>query len=696
MLWLDTETFNPVGPPKLLGVFNYTKTCELMLLTYAFDDDPVQIWDLFETPEMPGDLREYLFDTEDPITSHHAQFDREAVANTLRPTDLRRWRCSMVQAQSCALPGALADIGAALGLPEDQRKLKDGKQLINLFCTPAPKNHKAYRYTPENRPEQWARFREYAIQDTATMRTIVKMLPTWNWREKDIELYYRDQEANRRGFLIDRELAQAGADASAREKEHILTRFGELADGLKPTQRAKIRELINDRYHLGLTSTAQDVMIPISKNPNHPAELREMAELILRANKTSTAKYGTLIPAISDDGRLRGSIRMNGAGRTRRYSAVLFQPHNLPSRALPAKEIVDLYIRALKAGCHDILFDDQMRLSSAALRGLVIAPDGAKLNVSDLSNIEGRVLAWLADEQWKLRAFVEYDNGTGPDLYKITAAAILGGSPWDVSKLDRNVFGKVPDLANGYQGGVAGCQQFARAYNVRMADHWDTIKAAVKPGLIKQAEINFERWGFMQLPVLDIDRSEWIASEVSKLAWRARHLRTVALWKILGIQAVRAINTPDKQYRVGKHLRLMSVFHEGVKWLLIRLPSGNFLTYMDPVVTGKQAFSYMGLGTEDEGSTARIWTRLYTHGGKLTGNCCQSIAGDLLKERMIAIEDRGYTPLFSVHDEVITETPDTDDYSAEELSRLLATNPPWAEGLPLAADGFETPRYYKD
>lgn len=338
--------------------------------------------------------------------------------------------------------------------------------------------------------------------------------------------------------------------------------------------------------------------------------------------------------------------------------------------------------------------NELMRYGAAALRGVVTAAPGHKLVVADLANIEGRLLAWFADEQWKLKAFREYDAGTGPDLYNITAVSIIGGDPWKVPKKERNVFGKVPDLASGYQGGVAGSQTFAKAYNVRMADHWDTIQRMIAPHIIEKAHANLEKWGHRQLADLEISETEWLASESCKLAWRARHPATVKFWYGLQDAAKAAIAEPGLVVSVGKHVKVGCRKHAGHRWLLVKLPSGRYITYFNPkLVDG--AITYEGEAAED-GKTTRVWTRIWTHGGKMTGNVCQTTARDILAPALQDAEDAGYLPVLSVHDEAVTEVPDDPAYSADGLVKILARNRDWNQGLPLAAAGFETYRYKKE
>jgi DNA polymerase len=318
-----------------------------------------------------------------------------------------------------------------------------------------------------------------------------------------------------------------------------------------------------------------------------------------------------------------------------------------------------------------------------------------KLVVSDLSNIEGRILAYLAGEEWKLEAFRAYDRGEGPDLYNITATSIIGGDPWAVEKANRNAFGKVPDLALGYAGGAGALQTFAKAYRITMEEHWPTIQQNIAASVIEQARQNLESWGRSKPEELEISELEWVASESVKLAWRARHPATRKLWYACEDAARNALRTPNTTFNAGRHLKFRCVDHASGRWLLVRLPSGKFLTYFDPRLTSDDNISYLGYGQEDE-ATARVWSRQYTYGGKLVENACQALAGDVLKANMPRIEEAGYEIVLTVHDEAVTQTPDTDEYNAEKLSALLAVVPEWAPGLPLAAAGFESYRYKKE
>lgn len=698
-LWIDRETFSELDLTEV-GTYQYAEHAHDLLLAYAIDDEPARVWDCTCEP-CPEELFEAMQEA-DEVWAHNAQFDK-AVHNGpaqrhLPRIELSRWRCSMALALSHALPASLSDLCEVLKVPENLSKLAEGKKLVQLFTRPQPANRKLRIASRHTHPAEWGRFKAYAANDIEAMRESVKRMPRWNWSAEAIAEWHCDQRINERGFAVDRDLARAGAEAAVIEKERIGSQFRDLTAGVvdRPSQRQQFLNYLNTRFGLTLDNTRSDTFQQEIKRPDLPAECKDLMRLSIAANKTSTAKYAALEPAIQSDDRFRGGLQFAGASRTRRWAGRLFQPQNLPSRGLPDAEVIESYIACLKAvGADvDLFFDNLMLLGAAALRGLVVASLGHKLEVADLSNIEGRMLAWVSGEGWKLKAFREYDAGVGPDLYKVTASIITGIPAMEVPKSLRNSIGKVADLASGYMGGVPGYQNFARAYNVKLADYWDALQKNVDPALIVKARQNFDQWGRDQATSLEISDLEWVASETCKLAWRARHPATVRFWYSLQDAAKNAIRNWGSVFEVNEHIRVKGITHLDQRWLVVRLPSGRYLTYFDPRLVD-DTITYMGEATE-EGKTTRQWVRVWTHGGKMTGNVCQTLARDILAPSLLEAEARGYTPVLTVHDEVITEVPDTPEFDADGLVRILATNPKWATGLPLAAAGFEAYRYKKD
>ena len=663
-LYLDYETFNGTVDIKA-GTYEYARTCEPLLCTYAFDDEPVTAWDCTRE-RMPEELEFALSsDADCEIWAQNAMFDRNVQRLALGvDTPIDRWRCSMVLAYLHALPGNLEVLGSVLGLPAEQQKIKDGKRLIKKFCTLQPANRKIRRHARETDPEDWGRFVQYAMRDTSAMRECIKLMPTVNATGAGWAGYHLDQKINDRGFQVDTELVAAGVRAAETERANLAERFSEIVGGVvRPSQRAKFCEYLNENYGLGIDNTRAATFLELLKTPeNLHSDAIELMRISMLSNKTSTAKYRTLAPAVSPDGRFRGGLQYAGASRTRRWAGRTFQPHNLPSRGLPDQNDIEQYITALKLGGHEFIFDDLMLFGSAALRGVLVAsgsgymlddPAGVstsgekkKLVVADLSNIEGRALAFLAGEGWKLKAFRAFDAGDGPDLYNVTAGSLLGKNPYDISKGERNAMGKVPELALGYQGGFGAFQTFSKAYNIKMAELWGEIQQNLKQEFVQGARHNWFNWGADRVKGDGFDpdeiEDEWIPSEAVKLAWRGRHPATVALWHASEKAARLAIQNPGKVYNAGRHLRFSVRVFGRRKYLLMRLPTGGFLTYFNPEIDDEGTVRYWGVDATAKGGVFGQWRKQYTYGGKFIENACQSLSRDILLHNMHRAEDAGY------------------------------------------------------
>lgn len=325
-----------------------------------------------------------------------------------------------------------------------------------------------------------------------------------------------------------------------------------------------------------------------------------------------------------------------------------------------------------------------MDLCTDALRGLIVAPPGRKLVVSDLQGIEGRVLPWLAGEDWKLEAIREFDAGFGPDMYRLAYARPFGVDPNSISSFERQM-GKGMELSMGYGGGVGAFVSVSANYKLDLdemtAAAWDKMPREV----MGQAGGMWE-WAVKKNKTLGLRREVYMVCDALKQMWRNAHPATVDLWAAYENAYRQATLNPGKVFRAGR-----CAFARTGNWLRVRLPSGRELCYASPRVSDKGELSYMGMN-----QYSRKWQRLKTYGGKLTENIDQAVARDIMDSAMGPAEEAGYDILLTVHDELITETPDSPDFTHEALSEILATNPPWADGLPLAAGGFESYRYRKD
>lgn len=646
----DLETYNEHVDIRD-GTYRYAETCEVMLLSWILDDGEVGVWDLTETPEPPSRLiTEAASATE--FWAHNATFDRTVLRLKhpwlCPPTEM--WRCTMAQAQAHSLPGKLEKLGEIMGLAEDQAKAKDGQRLILKFCKPAPKNHRVRRYDRHNSPEDWARFEHYCAQDTIALRALHRKLPRWNYPDNATELaqWHQDQRMNDRGMAVDLDLVHAAVRASATATKRMNDRVAEGTEGaaLAVGQRDRILTFLKEAYDLDLPDLRATTVEKALDQLSLPPEVVDVLTARLIGSKTSTSKYKRLLKAVSEDGRLRGTTNWCGAARTGRIAGRIFNPLNLPRPTLKNWDI-ELGIEALKLGAEEQLYGDGvMELCSSAVRGAIICEPGKKLAVADLSAIEDRMLAWLAGEEWKLQAYRDYDAGHGFDLYKMTYSKSFGVPPDKVTSEQRQI-GKVASLAFGYGGNIGAWSTMATAYGIDpMPD---------------------ER-------VLELVR-----------AWRQANKTTTRFWYALARAWVDALNYPGEVVPV----RRVKVLYQK-PWLLMRLPSGRLLCYANPQIGPEGELSYMGTN-----QWTRKWERIPTYFGKIAENITQAAARDTLTHGLALMEPAGYEPVLTVYDEVVAEVPDTPAYSSDQLAAFMSAVPPWAEGLPLAAQGFETHRYRK-
>lgn len=685
-LYIDTETFSHVDL-KRAGVHPYAQhpSTEVTLFGFAIGGQPAQVLDRTTGLHLPPELKEAIADPAIHVIAHNSQFDRLVLRHAAGiDIPLHRWRCSMAKALSAGLPGTLATLGAVMGLTEDQAKLADGRRLVLKFCKPMPANRRVRRHTRITDPEDWQRFIEYCRRDVEALRTLWNKLPDWNYPGRELELWRLDQSINERGICIDTELTAAAIRACDRAqaslaKQTVKRTRGEVSAA---SQRDKMLAHLLSAHGVELSNLRADTVEKALADTELPHGARALLEVRQQASKSSTAKYKTLASATSADGRLRGTLQYCGASRTGRWSGRKFQPQNLPSRGLPPAADIALGIEAMKADAEDLIFADVMAIAAGAVRGTVVAPKSKKLVVSDLANIEGRMAAWLAGEDWKCEAFRQFDAGEGPDLYNVTAGQILSLAPEEVSKDQRQGYGKVPELACSYGGGASAFQAMAEIYDVDMAANWPNIQATLSSEIILQAKQAYHHRGART----DIPEPAWTASEAVKLAWRERNPAITSYWYELERSAVRAIRCPSKTFTC-RRLRFRS---EGA-WLLVRLPCGRLLCYAQPRIDDEGKLTYMGMN-----QYSRRWERPTTYGAKLLENVTQAASRDVLADGMIRAEAAGYAIVLTVHDELVCEVPDTDGYSAAGLSALIATVPDWAEGLPLAASGFECTRYRKE
>lgn len=720
-LFLDFETFSEADLKKV-GSYAYAEhpTTEVLICTYAFDDEPVQIWDCTDGSDMPGDLHRALRRLVKPnsrikmVWHNGSMFDRLImkhcwgfdipVSNTID---------TMIWAFRHALPGSLDALCEVLGVSADNAKDKRGKALIQRFSKPTPKNYKIRRYTAETHPDEWAMFIKYAVSDITAMREVFHKLPRWGNSEFEDRVLELDQLINDRGFKVDVALAEAAIEAVEKHKaqlqEEAQRKYGGSLTGkdFLPI----LRELAPaHRIHNAQKSTLNDLLA----DEDLPDDARTIIEMRLGAASTASTKYNPLLLGRSSDDRRRGCIQYGGAKRTLRFAGKGFQPQNL-ARGYYHDDELDKGISALLKGRAHRRFD-VAKLTASTVRSCIIPEAGHKFVVADYSNVEGRGLAWLAGEDDLIEVFVN-----GVDVYKKLASTVFNVSYDDVTK-DQRQIAKAMVLGLGYAGGVGAFVTFAKNLGLDLNDMTNTL-AGTFPDHIWAATARGYEWARIQeakrpprpgekddRPSYILDKKVWRTCDALKRMYREANPAIVQFWRDIEDAAMAAIRNPGKEFTAGprgvKFSRNVETDNNGNKvagwWLRMTLPSGRVMSYPgvglsvsketdeDGKVSTNVRIKYQG-----ENQLTRQWGFQYTYSGKLVENCTQALCRDLLANALLNVEANGYPIVLHVHDEIICETPDLPEYNVAELERLMCELPEWAEGFPLVAEGAEMKRYAK-
>ena len=689
-IYCDLETYSET--PIANGSHAYAENATILLFGYAIDDEPAKVWDVTSGEPMPADLKAGLaLALEGKATTvwHNGMmFDSIVLKHDLNiDLPVESIEDTMVMAYQHGLPGSLGTLSEVFKMGEDKAKDKDGKRLVQLFCKPLPKNWKERRATRLTHPTEWQAFINYCRLDIEAERELYKKLPKINTTKKERQVQIIDARINRRGMLMDVGLAKAAVKAAEENREVLRQKTVEATNGAleSTTQRDKLITYIKEEYGWDIPTMTKAELEKRVSDTSIPEPVRELLALRLMSTKTSVKKFESVINAVNKDNRLRGCLQFRGAARTGRWSGRLFQPQNLPRPSMSEDEIA-LAINAAKNGCLDLFFEDPAKALSNCLRGLIIAPEGKKLVVADYSNIEGRVLAWLSGEDWKVKAFEEFDAGHGHDLYKLTYGRTFNVDPGSVTKTQRQM-GKVLELAMGYQGGAGAFVTFAKGYGIDLDAMADVVAQTIDPNVWTEAESSYEYFREKNL-TCGLERKTFIACDAVKRAWRMANSNIADFWRKADDAVVKAMTSPSR-VKVGDFI---TMYRRGA-YLVVELPSGRKLCYPAPQLhdDGTCTFSYMGVE-----QFTRKWKRIKTYGGKVVENMTQAVAADVLAEGLINLEAAGYETVLTIHDEVLAETPNTPDYNVKEMMRLMTELPSWTKGLPLAAAGFEDVRYRKD
>lgn len=651
-LSIDLETYSEIDIAKC-GSFRYIddESFEILLLGYAFDDEPVTVIDLTADEEVPADFLAALYDPEVTKTAWNCAFERFGLWKHFgRYCPPEQWSDTMILSAVCGLPLGLGEAGKALRLEADEAKDREGKALIRYFCSPCRPtkvNGGRTRNLPTDAPDKWAQFIEYNRQDVVAERTIRKRLLRWEPDSLEHRFWCLDARINERGMRVDRELVHNAIAMDERYKAE-LTKQAVAISGLEnPNSVAQIKQWLLEQEGIEVPSLNKKIVAEVVSQLNGERAKQFMA-LRARLAKSSTKKYEAMERSACADAHIKGCFQFYGANRTGRFAGRLVQLQNLPQNHMEDLAVARSLVRDNDYETVRLLYDSVSDTLSELIRTALIPEPGHRFIVADFSAIEARVIAWIAGEQWRLDVF-----RNGGDIYCASASQMFHVP---VVKHGENGHlrqkGKIAELALGYGGGANALKAFG----------------ADKMGMTEEEMVN----------TVDL--------------WREASPRVCALWRALERAAIRCVahKTPQVSAIGGIRFEMEC----GILWMT--LPSGRRIAYYGAEYgpsrfhRDRRALSYMGVDQK-----TKRWGRVETWGGKLAENVTQATARDCLRDTMLALEDAGYDIRAHVHDEVIISEP-RDGRTVEDVSGIMGRELPWASGLPLRGDGYACDFYMKD
>ena len=643
-LSIDIETYSDQNLAKC-GVYRYVESpvFEILLFSYSADGQPVQCVDLACGEKIPDEVISALEDESVTKWAFNANFERICLSRYLGyPTgdylNPESWCCSMIWAATMGLPLSLEGVGAVLGL--EKQKLTEGKDLIKYFCQPcAPtkSNGQRTRNLPAHAPEKWLAFKKYNIRDVETEMSIQVRLAKYPVPESVWDEYHMDQEINDRGVALDMELVRQAIQMDGHSRSELTQAMKELTELENPNsvQQMKLWLADNGLETDTLGKKAVTEMLKIAS-----PELQTVLTLRQQLAKSSVKKYQAMEIAVCADGRARGMFQFYGANRTGRWAGRIIQMQNLPQNHLADLAEARSLVRCGDFEAVEMLYEDVPDTLSQLIRTAFIPQDNRKFIVADFSAIEARVIAWLAGEEWRQKVFAE-----GKDIYCASASQMFG-VPVEKHGINGHLRqkGKIAELALGYGGSVGALKAMG----------------ALEMGLTEE-----------ELPPL-VD------------AWRQSNPRITELWWDVDRAVMETVRFKHETETHG----IAFSCRNGM--LFITLPSGRRLAYVKPKI-GTNKFGGDCITYEGVGSTKR-WERLDSYGPKFVENIVQAIACDILCYAMTTL--RCCSIVMHIHDEVVIEADRT--MSLQAVCDQMGRTPPWAKGLQLRADGYETNFYKKD
>ena len=668
-LSIDLETYSTVSIGAA-GSYRYIldPSFEILLFAYSLDGMPVEVIDVASGQVIPLWLKNAL---KNPLYIKHAYnaaFEWFALSKYLGWLPPDQWRDTMLHALYCGYPASLDAAGRAMGLPEDKKKLTTGKALIRYFCVPCKPsnaNGNRTRNLPKHDPAKWKLFKEYNGQDVVTEKEIDRRLSAFPGPAFVQKQWETDLTMNARGVAADMEMVSGALVIGATVKSQLMAEARQLSGLDNPNSIKQLARWLTEATDSDaeITSVTKETVATMLKQPQ-PANVQRMLEIRQELGKTSTKKYDALETCIADDGRVRGLLQFYGANRTGRWAGRLVQVQNLPRTYThplpPARQLVkDRNIDGLR-----LMYGSINDTLSQLIRTAFVATPGNVLIDADFSAIEARVISWLAGQEWRLEVFRTHGKiyeASASQMFHVPIEKIKKGNP-EYALRQR---GKVAELALGYQGGVSAMRRMDTGHNLDdLSD--DEVKGIV------------DRWRETNSMIRDL--------------WNIVDSAAVTVITNGGAQTIRS-ETTDAVITLACELDVIT----GTRYMTILLPSGRKLYYPSPEIGvnrwGNPSVSYMG-----QNQTTKRWERVDTYGGKLVENIVQAIARDCLAIAIENLEAQGLHVVFHIHDEVVIDTPAwaDNDTMLDTVTKIMTKPIPWAQALPLNADGWVDKFFKKD
>jgi DNA polymerase bacteriophage-type len=649
-LHIDFETHSQ-RDLRRCGAWAYAEdpSTEITVMGWAFDEDKPHIW----APGQPfpeevdnhvrSDGEAHAWNANFELAIWNLVLRRQERSSLVPPLAPEQVHCTMAAAAYWGLPLSLEQAAQALRLPDQKDKVGHGVML---------RMARPRQLTADGEPVWWhdqdiGRYdtlARYCIRDVEVERRAFHAIPPLPVREREIWLV--DHRMNRKGIKVDLALVDTLDKLTREETRRLDEEMRTVTGGASSTRTVGALTSWLTSKGLKVDSLDKNHMGALLETPGLDADANSALLIRQEAAKTSTAKLKTMKGACSKDERVRGAMQYYGAVRTGRWAGRLVQIQNYPRipKGFPVRgALKSVLVEQDDADTLTFKYGSVLSTVSTLLRPCFTAGTGMALVSVDFSQVEARVVAWLAQQEDILEVFKR-----GEDVYTYAADKIGSSS---------RQLGKIVTLALGFGMG------------------WEKFVATA--------------WAPPYFIDLDPQEARQIVND-----WRAANHHIVALWYECE-DAVRGVIGNNQQHRwfnVGK-LGFRMAKGDGLMAgaMLMRLPSGRHLVYRDARIEDGSV-TYSGLN-----QYTRAWTDIRTYGGKLVENAVQATARDLMADLMVEIDEHWPGSLVaSIHDEAVMEVEAERAKTALwEVLQRLRLGPEWAIGLPLDGEGYVGSRYGK-